>query len=168
MMTRDAEHFEQILKDEASRLRRRADELDPPPPAAVEPAQGAKTSPVMARIDARLADLREANETYRKSSWDRSDAIQRNEREIHWLREIRSELLLERRTPPASESPPDWKQDQADTSVMPTATRTPAGCERPGVGALADWFYDNGHEFIQSDEEDVARALLDAFDVRLK
>lgn len=57
----------------------------------------------IARIDARLADLREANETYRKASWDRSDAIQRNDREIRWLLDTKSELFLERRSAAAAD-----------------------------------------------------------------
>lgn len=31
---------------------------------------------------------------------------------------------------------------------------------------LSDWFYDNGHEFVISDEEKVAESLLQQFDVR--
>jgi len=34
-----------------------------------------------------------------------------------------------------------------------------------GVENLADWFYNEGHEFVVSDEEEVARALLDQFDI---
>lgn len=40
---------------------------------------------------------------------------------------------------------------------------TKAQKESVGVEALADWFYENGHEFVVSDEEDVARMLLDRF-----
>lgn len=71
-----------------------------------------------------------------------------------------------------------WPEDTAEHRALRSAfmdgaasvagAALPAERSRPGVEALADWFYDNGHEFIQSDEEDVARALLDAFDMRLK
>lgn len=43
-------------------------------------------------IDERLADLREANENYKTHSRDRSSEIQRNDREIYFLRNLRSEL----------------------------------------------------------------------------
>jgi hypothetical protein len=41
-------------------------------------------------IDKRLADLREANEIFRKHRWDRSGDIQRNDREIRWLIDLRT------------------------------------------------------------------------------
>ena len=44
-------------------------------------------------IDVRLADLREANEIFRKSSWDRSSDILRNDREIRWLIDFRTLLI---------------------------------------------------------------------------
>ncbi|WP_024516778.1 hypothetical protein [Bradyrhizobium sp. Tv2a-2] len=47
-----------------------------------------------------------------------------------------------------------------------SAAQGPAGSV--GVEELADWFYDNGHEFVVSDEEDVSRAILDKFEVRLR
>lgn len=45
-------------------------------------------------IDERLSDLREANENYKTHSRDRSSDIQRNEREIYFLRNLRSELAV--------------------------------------------------------------------------
>lgn len=45
-------------------------------------------------IDKRLADLREANDIFRASSWDRSTSVERNDREIRWLIDLRTILRL--------------------------------------------------------------------------
>jgi hypothetical protein len=64
-------------------------------------------------------------------------------------------------TPAASEPPPDWKQDQADTSVMPRQTQA------EGVSAveLIDWLETETSVFNCSF---VAEKLLQKFDVRQK
>jgi hypothetical protein len=53
-----------------------------------------ETETPLTLIDKRLADLREANDVFRTHSWDRSSAIARNEREISWLRDLRSGIVL--------------------------------------------------------------------------
>jgi hypothetical protein len=65
------------------------------------------------------------------------------------------------RSPAASEPPPDWKQDQADTSVMPRQTQA------EGVSAveLIDWLETETSVFNCSF---VAEKLLQKFDVRQK
>jgi len=57
-------------------------------------------------IDTRLADLREANDIFRKMSWDRSSDIQRNDREIRWLIDFRTLLPASPPSPVAGEWQP--------------------------------------------------------------
>ncbi|MCA6114292.1 hypothetical protein J6524_05025 [Bradyrhizobium sp. WSM 1738] len=74
--------------------------------AAIQPAglaQSQDASEPVELIDKRLADLREANEIFRKSSWCRSSDIQRNDREIRWLIDLRTILLTGSKTPAAFE-----------------------------------------------------------------
>ena len=44
-------------------------------------------------VDARLADLRNANDVFREMDWDKSREIQRNDREIRWLIDFRALLI---------------------------------------------------------------------------
>jgi hypothetical protein len=47
-------------------------------------------SEAIALIDERLADLRKASDIFRNTNWDRSSEIQRNDREIRFLRDLRT------------------------------------------------------------------------------
>jgi hypothetical protein len=58
-------------------------------------------------LNARLADLREANEVYRRASWDRSSDIQRNDREIRFLLDIKA-LATQPAAPVGEETPEQW------------------------------------------------------------
>jgi hypothetical protein len=83
-----------------------AAQTPPPPPAAVEPAQD---------VGARLW---EALKIRCAAAPDKSKV-----KALVMVRENDVIAAAATITPPASESPPDWKQDQADTSVMPQVER---------------------------------------------
>lgn len=54
-------------------------------------------SEALSRIDRRLADLREANDVFHGMDWDK--AVERNNREIHWLADLRSMLVVRAQRP---------------------------------------------------------------------
>lgn len=59
------------------------------------PAQGSHPcGEAISHIDVRLADLHEANGVFQSTTRDRSIEIQRNDREIRWLNDLRSILRL--------------------------------------------------------------------------
>jgi hypothetical protein len=63
--------------------------------AASAPAPAPDREEVFKAIDDRLADLREANEIFRKDSrLSAQDGIHRNDREIRFLKDLRSEVIL--------------------------------------------------------------------------
>ncbi|MGY4288848.1 hypothetical protein ACVWXO_008068 [Bradyrhizobium sp. LM2.7] len=58
------------------------------------PQRSAGNSEAKSLIAERLADLRAANDTFRGMDWDKSSEIQRNDREIRWLLDLRSVLTV--------------------------------------------------------------------------
>ena len=63
-------------------------------------------------IDRRLTDLREANDVFRGMDWDKSRDIQRNDREIRWLIDLRTVLTSDHAPTPAAQ--PCGLRDRAD------------------------------------------------------
>jgi hypothetical protein len=88
-------------------------------------------------IDERLADLRKANDTFRGMDWDKSSDIQRNDREIRWLKDFRSLI-----------------PDVAYTAKEPTPAQIDA--------ALNAWFKSPPSETDQGLERSMKAALVAA------
>jgi len=55
-------------------------------------------------IDRRLTDLREANDVFRGMDWDKSRDIQRNDREIRWLIDLRTVLTSDHAPSPREQA----------------------------------------------------------------
>ena len=114
-------------------------------------------------IDRRLTDLREANDVFRGMDWDKSRDIQRNDREIRWLIDLRTVLTSDHApTPAEADSDTYWRDmyydllnraraDWLATGVAPTPAAQPCGLRDRADRVLGEWWF-WGDENLSSSE----------------